>query len=223
MNSFTLKVIAMIAMLIDHTAATLVTNPAWYEIMRGIGRISYPIFAFLLVEGYFHTRNVYRYIGRLLLFALLSEIPYDLAFYRTMYYPQHQNIFLTLALGLMLVHIITLIDQRFGPADVRSTILMAIVTIAGFVVSTCLHFDYEAAGILMILLFFFFRGRKAIQAVGLLLINGYLFWGSIQILATLSMVFLWFYNGKKGRSMKYFFYAFYPVHLLILFLLEQIS
>lgn len=220
MSSFVIKLIAIVTMLIDHTAATLVTNPTIYEIMRGIGRISFPLFAFLLVEGYFHTSNIYKYIGRMLLFAVVSEFPYDLAFYHTVFSFEMQNIFFTMALGLIVIHLITLILNRWGFEDIRSTILMGLVMLVSFIISTVLRFDYMAGGILTILLFYFFRQKKAVQAVGLLVINGYLYNAGIQIFATAAMIFLWFYNGKKGKSLKYFFYLFYPIHLFLLFLVE---
>lgn len=221
MSTFCLKMIAIIAMLIDHTAATLLTNSELYVVMRGIGRIAYPIFAFLLVEGYFHTRNVYKYIGRLAIFAVLSEIPFNLAFFHTIWYPEHQNIFITLTLGLIVVHLITLVVQHFGHQDIRSLLLVVVVMLVGFTLASFFRCDYAAGGILMILLFYFFRGQKVIQTIGLLLINWYLYSSTIQIFAVAAMLFIWFYNGKKGRSMKYFFYTFYPVHLLILYLIES--
>lgn len=220
MSTFAIKLIAIVTMLMDHTAATIVTNPTLYEIMRGIGRVSFPLFAFLLVEGYFHTSNIYKYIGRMLLFAVVSEFPYDLAFYHTVFSFEMQNIFYTLALGLMVMHLITLILNRWGFEDIRSTILMALVMMASFVIATVLRFDYMAGGILTILLFYFFRQKKVVQAVGLLVINGYLYSARIQIFATAAIIFLWFYNGKQGKRLKYFFYLFYPIHLFLLFLLE---
>ena len=95
MSGTTLKWIAVISMLIDHTAEVLInhnaalTDPIWaqiYVLMRGIGRIAFPIYAFLLVEGFLHTRDVKKYLARMLTFAVVSEIPFDLAVFHTPFY-----------------------------------------------------------------------------------------------------------------------------------------
>ncbi len=100
MNSFHLKMIAIITMLIDHTAAVLIpSNTVLWLVMRCIGRLAFPIFVFLLVEGFYHTRDVKKYLLRMGAFALLSEIPFDLAFYGKVLEFTHQNIFLPYSLG----------------------------------------------------------------------------------------------------------------------------
>lgn len=110
MSGTTLKWIAVISMLIDHTAEVLInhnaalTDPIWaqiYVLMRGIGRIAFPIYAFLLVEGFLHTRDVKKYLARMLTFAVVSEIPFDLAVFHTPFYWGYQNVFFTLFLGLL--------------------------------------------------------------------------------------------------------------------------
>ena len=95
-NNFTLKMIAIISMLTDHVGCILFPDEL---IFRAIGRIAFPIFCFLVVEGFFHTRNTWNYLMRLCIFAILSEIPFDLAFFGKVFYLQKQNVFMTLALG----------------------------------------------------------------------------------------------------------------------------
>ena len=100
LTSFQLKWIAIFSMAVDHTGALLFPEAMW---MRGIGRLAFPIFAFLLTEGFFHTADLYRYLARLGVFALLSEIPYDLALSGTWWNPQRQNVFFTLFISLLLL------------------------------------------------------------------------------------------------------------------------
>ena len=104
-SSSTLKIIAMLSMLIDHTWIALISGNTW---MNCLGRLAFPIFAFELVEGYFHTHDVKAYAKRLFLFALISEIPFDLVAGGTVFYPFHQNVMFTLLLGLVAI---SAIDQ----------------------------------------------------------------------------------------------------------------
>ena len=112
----TLKLIAIVSMLIDHTAATVIrallisASPDWqpglrtlYSVSRDIGRLAFPIFCFLLVEGFLHTRNPKKYAGRLFLFALISEIPFDLALQSGWFDPGKQNVYFTLLIGLLVL------------------------------------------------------------------------------------------------------------------------
>ena len=102
LSAAALHIIAMALMLMDHLWATLLPAQDW---LTCAGRLAFPIFAFMAVEGYFHTRNLKRYVLRLLLFALLSEVPFDLMYGGTWFYPVHQNVIWTLLLGLLGVHL----------------------------------------------------------------------------------------------------------------------
>lgn len=220
MSVFVLKMIAIVTMLIDHIGATFFLNSEIYYPMRLIGRIAFPIFAFLIVEGYFHTRNVRNYIIRLLIFAFISEIPFDLCFQHTVFAFGSQNIFFNLALGLLTIHGITLVSKRFQPNDLKGALLTAGIIIASIFIATIGKFDYQAYGIVYMIAFYYLRGKKLGLALGFLFVNIFLFGSQIQVYAVLAILFILCYNGEKGKSLKYFFYAFYPVHLLILFLLQ---
>ena len=103
LNSYQLKCIAIITMLIDHIGAVLFPENL---VLRYIGRISFPIFCFLLAEGFYHTKNVKKYMMRLAVFAVLSEIPYDLAFRNTYIEFTRQNVFFTLLIGVVMMYAI---------------------------------------------------------------------------------------------------------------------
>ena len=113
LNSNVLKIIAMILMLLDHLWATFVPDNQW---MTLVGRMAFPIFAFLIVEGYFHTSDYKKYIKRLLIFGLISEIPFNLIYAGSLIFPFHQNVMFTLALGLL---IISEIDKIKSNKDIK--------------------------------------------------------------------------------------------------------
>ena len=208
MNSFQLKWIAVLTMAIDHTGAVLFPENV---VLRCIGRIAFPIFCFLLVEGVFYTRNVYKYMGRLALFALLSEVPFDLALYGVPLELRHQNVFFTLLCGVAMICFL----ERYRDWYIRGLVIVAFVWAAEAMMS-----DYGSSGILLILIYYVSRDcRKAGIAAGvgwnLLLFRGIQRWGAA------ASVPIALYNGKKGTGMKYFFYVFYPAHLLLLYVIKK--
>ncbi len=203
LSSFALKILALSTMVIDHVGAVLFPEYLW---LRCIGRLSFPIFAFLLAEGYRHTRDVNAYLRRLLLFAVISEPCFDLAFYGRLFYPYGQNIFFTLGISLFALDHLQQGRSRYG----RAAWLLAAVLAAEL-----LHTDYGFAGVLMVLAFYFFRSNLPLMTAAVCFINIVLM-GWIQSFGAVSMIPVALYNGRKGYSMKYFFYAFYPLHLLIL-------
>ena len=216
MNSFRLKWIAIITMLIDHLAAVLLpqTSPAWM-VMRIIGRLAFPIFVFLLVEGFHHTKDVNKYLIRLGIFALVSEVPFDLAFYGTVIEFTHQNIFFTLFLGLACIYLMSLVEKKYGKNVFMTNVLNGVITLTFCIIAFFLRTDYSYAGILLIAAFYLFRGNKVLQTFTLFFVSAFII-GNINVFATLAIIPIAFYNGEKGKSMKYFFYIFYPAHLLIL-------
>lgn len=212
-----LKIIAMISMLIDHIGAILVEPllkqaefgsgnlEILYFSMRTIGRLAFPIFCFLLVEGFLYTRNVNRYIFRLFLFSLLSEIPFNLALEKTIFYPAYQNVFFTLLIGLFVL--IGL--QKFK----QKSFLSICVVMGGCGLAYLLKTDYSFIGILLIVVLYQLHNNKKQQLLYTALFS--LILGNLFIIV--AYVLLYFYNGKRGLSLKYVFYCFYPVHLLLLY------
>ena len=147
-NTFTLKMIAIVSMLIDHMGAILFPQ---YIILRYIGRIAFPIYTYTLVEGFMHTRDIKKYMVRLGIFALLSEIPFDLAFRGSVIYIQKQNVFFTLFLGVLMLYLLLKSRNRIQSA----ALVLAILLLSEF-----LRTDYSSMGLLMILCFYVFRDNK---------------------------------------------------------------
>ena len=216
----TLKWIAIVTMLIDHLGIVLtytVPEPVWKS-MRIIGRMAFPIFCFLLVEGFYHTRAIKKYLVRLGIFALLSEVPFDLMISWQAWYPEYQNVFFTLLIGLFLLYLYNWFLANVQP----------IYAIMALVSMLCLAYlikcDYGAEGVLMIYLFFLFRFRPAGMYISVGLVMALM--GGIEIFAVASFLPIALYNGEKGGKavesrkrglfQKYFFYFFYPVHILLL-------
>lgn len=204
LNGNMLKWIAIITMVIDHVGAILFPQ---YEIFRYIGRIAFPLFAFLLVEGYVHTSNVKKYILRLLVFALISEIPFDIAMYSQPFYWGHQNIFWTLMLGLMVLYLVDRLPNR---------LLGFIAGVALMVVAQVVNTDYAAGGVILIFVLYYFREKQWLKYV-LMAILFLLGFGSTQLFGLIAVLPMMLYNGQRGKySMKYFFYVFYPAHLIVI-------
>ncbi len=217
-----LKIIAIILMFIDHVGAVIVEQgvlrmpevtsvPRLWEqirnidqVIRAIGRPAFPIFCFLLVEGFLHTHNRGKYTLRLFLFALVSEIPFDLAIYGHFWYPEKQNVFFTLLIGLLVMIACT----RFQKHVWLQTFFLALGLFAGHFLGT----DYGYKGVFLIEILYLLRSDRRIQALGGALAISW------ELTAPLAFIPIWFYNGLRGTSLKYFFYWFYPVHLLLLVL-----
>lgn len=204
-----LKILAIITMVIDHMGAVLFPEQL---ILRYIGRLSFPIFCFLLVEGFSHTRNVYKYVMRLGVFALVSEIPYDLAFTNEFPNWNKQNVFFTLCLGVATLYLI-----KYTKSNWERTIYI----IFALFFAEMLKSDYGAFGILLILWFYMLYDDKVWKLAGGAIWSFYNGIG-IQSYGALAMIPISFYNGKRGIQLKYIFYLFYPVHLLLLYQLRKI-
>ena len=233
MTSFALRVIALCCMFADHLGRTILSECIW---LTYIGRLAFPIFAFQLVEGYLHTRNKYKYALRLFLFALISEFPFDLMAYGTPIYWGHQNIMWTLLLGFICIHLADSLVKHLQPSFLRSLSNFVLVFFF-FTAATVLRLDYLGFGILQIYLFYRFYDRKhfPLLVIGTLLINyvgagvPYIHLAGLsfpsQILATLALVPIYFYNGTLGyrsAAWSFFCYMFYPCHLALLFLLSAV-
>lgn len=302
----TVKIIAVAAMLIDHAAAVVLIRQiaadayldqsllSLYNIMRFIGRLGFPIFCFLLVEGFQRSKDLRKYGLRLGIFALISEIPFNLALTGSLTASRYQNVYFTLFLGLFVlcasgffeksgrgegrkmpgalqvVFIVTGVAfatiyfgvwlgiRFFAWGEVREYLTLSRAWPAGFAVScgiVCaglavflflygkargressailcgsltvltlamyladlLRTDYAGMGVLTIAVMYFLRKNKvAAMAAGCTVLT---FMEPSEIFAFFALIPVALYNGKRGMRMKYFFYAFYPVHLLLLYLL----
>ena len=230
-SSAGLHILAMVFMLCDHLWATVVSGNEW---LTCIGRIAFPIFAFMVAEGYRHTRNWRKYAIRLLIGAVISEIPFDLMCTGVWFYPFHQNVLWTFLIGLCLIRIN---DRAKDKSTARRVFIGLLTVLVGFVLGFVTMVDYYGVGVVTVLLFYFFRERNwknlLIQLAVLVYLNtrvlgglGYpleIFGLSIflpqQGLAVLALIPIWLYRGKKGlqsKAFQYICYGFYPLHMLIL-------
>lgn len=262
----TLKIVAAVTMFIDHLAYAFLELPApgrarLMDTMDGgilldalgrmIGRTAMPIFAFLIVEGYIHTRSRARYLLRLLVFAVLSAYPF-----KALFYPydaaMHCDTLFTLALGLIAVWVTDTVLMRYiglaserevPPADENAEdercraavdplpirilqILIRLMIAAAATTLCCLTAnyigaDYRYGGVLLVVILYLLRGiRIAGVALGYAWISWY---NSNEIYAFLAMVLLQCYNGRRGQQLRYFYYLFYPGHLLLLLILRRMT
>lgn len=208
LNSFQLKVIAIVTMIIDHIGLFFFPQ---HILFRIIGRISFPIFAFLIVEGFYHTSDIWKYMIRLGGFAVLSEIPFDLLTTGKIFDLRHQNVFFTLLIGVILLYAY---EKQYSAFSKVSTVFL--IMLAGDIFRT----DYGSWGVLMIFCFFIFRERIAAKLISVAVINVFVF-GYIQAFGVLALLPIYFYNGEKGRNYKYFFYLIYPLHLWMIWIVKM--
>ena len=235
-SSLSLHIMAMAFMLCDHLWGTIVPGNDW---LTCIGRIAFPIFAFMIVEGYFRTGNLKKYAGRLFFFAILSEIPFNLAMGSRLFYPVHQNVLWSFLISLGLIHWNEKVKAQ-KKLWIRLLVGCASVLI-GYIAGLLTMVDFYHAGILTVLVFYFFRQRKWWCYLGQLICLWYInvellggFAYELQLfgetyffvrqgLALLALIPIWLYRGKQGyhsKTLQYVYYAFYPLHLLILGLLK---
>ena len=214
-----LKLIACVTMLIDHTAVVF-GLPMW---LRVIGRLAFPIYCFLIVEGIAHTRSPGRYFLRLGIMAVISEPIYDFVLYGGRSLWAHQNVLWLLLLGALMVE---------GMGRVKQPVWKVLLIVPCYFIADALHLSYGGNGILLIALFALTRelpGGKWIQAAGMVLINGLMpsahigLFGasvSVQLFGALAMVPIALYSGwkrTKSKALSWGFYIFYPLHLLALY------
>ncbi len=232
LSAAALHILAMALMLMDHLWATLLPAQDW---LTCAGRLAFPLFAFMAVEGYFHTHSFKKYALRMLLFAVLSEVPFDLMYGGTWFYPVHQNVIWTLLTALLGIHLMETARKRWKTWAYLLT--AAGVVLAGAALGTLGMVDYYGAGVLTVFAFYFFRGRKwwclpgqilALYWINVELLGGLMYpvrlfglqWEICQQgLALLALVPIWLYRGRQGchsKPFQYFCYAFYPVHMLTL-------
>ena len=222
-----IKMIAVLSMIVDHAAKIVLrdctslyeplfhvghTDVSWQFIMQCmIGRIAFPLFAFLVVEGYSHTRSVRRYARTLLFFAILSIVPWSVM-HGSYFSLSSQNVLFTLLLGVLSIHAIERLSSRKAVAAVGVALLTAWLT----------RCDYGAAGVAFVVLLHLLRHRRLYQ--GLAAVATF-FTRKTQMCAVLAILPMAMYNGRRGfvhgAVAKYAFYAFYPLHIVLLVLLRN--
>ena len=225
LNSLHLKLLAVVTMLIDHMGFTLFPHAVW---MRAVGRLAFPIFCFLIAEGCAHTHDKKRYAGRLLLFAVLSELPFNLMCSGQWLSWNYQNVLWTLLLGAAMIACM----KRAGERPWRIGLMVPFALAAAGLGSS-----YGGWGIVMIALFWLTRESPRgnwLRLAGLAVIN----WSissmhmsllglevPVQAFGVLAMIPIWAYSGEKrtgSKALAWGFYLFYPVHLLALYWLRQL-
>lgn len=213
-NGHTLKLLAAFTMLLDHIGYCFWETGYCYTALRTVGRLAFPLYCFLLVEGVLHTRSVRKYGIRLALFAIISEVPFNLMISGHLFCIEYQNVFFTLLLGLLV-----LIGYGKFPAKEWK---QAGIFICGCTAALLMKTDYGAIGITVISIFYWFRDQKKIrnQMSGIVLaLESLMNFGT----AALAVPIISLYNGERGKVVnKYFFYWFYPIHIVILYWLRRI-
>lgn len=227
LNGFHLKLIAICTMLIDHMGYTLFPGVMW---LRCVGRVAFPIFCFLIAEGCVYTHDRKKYALRLLVFALLSEIPYNLMNSGMIWDPYDQNVLWTLLLGAL---VCWLMDWALKKCTPLSFMLTGAVMLAAYWLLEIGNTDYGGWGMLLVAAFYGVHRapsgavvKMIAQAFGLAffsigVMGGYL---SIELWSLAALVPIWLYNGQRGfsnKAVQYGFYAFYPVHILALSLIAM--
>lgn len=225
LNGFHLKLIAICTMFIDHMGYTLFPGALW---LRCIGRIAFPVFCFLIAEGCVYTHDRRKYAVRLLAFALLSEIPFNLMNSGALWDMYHQNVLWTLLLGALMCWLMDwAMQKRAGWAFALVVAAMA----AAYWLLEIGNTDYGGWGMLLVVMFYGIRrapSRAVVKMIAqffglaffsIAVMGGYI---SIELWSLVSLAPIWLYNGQRGfsnRAVQYGFYAFYPVHILILSLI----
>lgn len=208
----------MITMLVDHFVKMILFQytqisriSLGIELMLILGRIAYPIFCFLLVEGFVHTRNRKRYLMNLLGFALITEIPFNLLISGSWQFPYYQNILWTFSVAvIVLMGFEYCLSKRQWPY----TLLAAVIVLAGCLVAYLGLVDYGYTAILTIVALYYFHDRPIYGLLVGIFING------DSLFASLGFLLCAFYNGQRGHLNKWIGYSFYPLHLLLLYFLQ---
>lgn len=216
-----LKYIALISMTIDHIGCVLFPDITF---LRYLGRLAFPIYCFLLVEGFYYTSNRKRYRYRLAFFALLSELPFNLAIFHTTIYLQHQNVFFTLFLGFCLLESVDAYRIRTNATPDTPMGFEYLLLILFVLIAEVLRTDYGGTGILLIFAIFVFHNQFIKLAVAHVLLQTCVL-GGIQWFSNLALIPIYFYSPECHKPYstvsKYFFYIYYPFHLVVLYLISR--
>lgn len=223
LSSFVLKIIAIISMFYDHALKIIPFDSAIPFNVWIPGRIAFPIFAFLLVEGIEHTKSIPKYIFRIGILAIISEFIYDLAFHNAILEFSGQNILFELFLGLLILWLYKFLIEKKKREFIAFPLFFAVI------ISIVLNFDYGVGGILCIFLFYLGRAKEewkkyliyffAILMTVLNITDPTIM--TLQLYSLLALIPIMMYNGKIGyKFSKYLFYAFYPLHLVVLYVVK---
>lgn len=251
LNGNTLKILAMLIMFMDHFTKSFVMynydhivkilNVPYYSLYTDliniywpIGSIAFPLFCFLLVEGFLHTKNLKRYFFLLFIFALISEIPFDLTFFKDEikvfntfpFYFEYQNVFFTLFLGLLTIWGIRKICEKFSGGFREkgiSLLLNGTLIFTTSMLAEKLMCDYGAYGVLLITGLYLTRSNRIYQILTYISLF-FIFEHFLNFPQLIVSLLILLYNGKRGKlKIKYFGYIFYPAHLTLLYILSIIK
>ncbi|MCR5301958.1 MAG: conjugal transfer protein TraX [Lachnospiraceae bacterium] len=229
-----LKLIACVCMLTDHIGFGIIryfnkvnamdvppdTYKAFsdaYDICNGIGRLAFPIFAFFVVEGFLHTRDVKKYALRLFIFGLVSEIPFDLGLFKEVYHPDHQNVIFTFFIAVIMLSILKYLTQNAFGLSKPVIVFICICTVIAFAdLALVLKTDYSWKCMLLVSVLYMLRSFGDLKYVA----------GAAAVCwekyAPASFMLLYFYDPSVKPRYKYAFYVFYPLHLLIIYFVSTV-
>ena len=233
-TAFQLRIIAIFAMIMDHSYKIAGIGG---EFMTIIGRLAFPIFAFQIAEGHAYTKDFKSYLKKLLFFAIISEIPFNITSpFGAIFDPFHQNVLWTFLIGLIVLRVIDIIKNN-NKSNILIAIQIVLVSMIGYFVGNILAVDYSGIGVLTIVVFSLTRNcryKYIMQLVAFAVLNSLLLGHSIpvnifglmiaipiQLFALFALIPIWLYKGKQGyysKNWSRFCYWFYPVHLIVLFL-----
>lgn len=216
-----MKGLAVLFMLIDHIGLVFFpNNPIW----RMIGRLAMPIFAFGIASGFYYTKSLTCYIKRILIFALVSQIPYALV----CQYAFGQMIYLNIGFTFLSALIcLGILEDRFSAGLPRMMKCMLLIFMLLFV--EVLHVDYGIYGVLTVIIFYYFYMKQkqpvlgGLMFIGLTFLEVILYQNTLQSLAIFSVFLLYLPTGAPKKQLRYFFYYFYPLHLLVLYSLARLG
>lgn len=223
MSSSALRMLALLSMIIDHAGLALFPD---IGLFRCIGRLSFPVYCFLIAQGYLHTRSIRAYARRLLLLAILSEIPFDLLIFGRIASPMEQNVLFSLLLGLMALYAADLLHERplYASAVVLLLCLCAMaanVSYGWLSIALCLAMRYTGESRLRLTLYT--GGALSLYTLSLLFSGVTQSWVLVSLCALLSLIPLLLYNGKHGirhPALTFLFYAAYPLHIIALLIVR---
>ncbi|MCR5507429.1 MAG: conjugal transfer protein TraX [Lachnospiraceae bacterium] len=227
LSGSTLKIAACLFMFIDHMTAmirhrfggpiatldyrTIRRFNFFYKLGRGVGRLAFPIFCFLLVEGFRHTRNPKRYLTLLIIGALISEHAFNLLHSGQNFDGDAQNVMFTLAISLVVIAAIKLLKETPGLSNALLSVGIMAAIGAGAITAWLLKTDYSYKGVFSIALIYLLSYDRLLSCLGGAISFAWENW------APAAFIPLLLYNGKRGLKIKYFFYLFYPLHIYLIY------